>query len=106
MSKKKKQTDNPEMVKRLRLPKDGELFGIVEHMMGASRMMVRCADDKLRTVRIPGKLKKRIWIREGDVIIVQPWTVQSDKKGDVVWRYTKPQVDRLIRQGMLGEIKK
>ncbi|RLG56458.1 MAG: translation initiation factor IF-1A, partial [Candidatus Hydrothermarchaeota archaeon] len=29
------------------------------------------------------------------------WQVQSDKKGDVVWRYTKTQVDRLVKQGLL-----
>lgn len=93
--------NDDQLVRRLRLPKEDEIFGFVEQMLGASKMLVRCADDKIRTVRIPGKMKRRIWIREGDVIIVQPWTVQSDKKGDVVWRFTKPQVDRLTRQGLI-----
>jgi len=47
--------------------------------------------------RIPGKMKKRIWIREGDVVIIIPWEFQNEK-ADVVWRYTGPQVDWLQRR--------
>jgi len=93
--------DEEEALKRLRLPQDNEVLGIVEQMLGASRMLVKCKDNKVRMCRIPGKIKRRIWIKEGDVVIVKPWQVQSDKKGDVVWRYTKTQVDRLVKQGLL-----
>lgn len=93
--------EDEQLVRRLRLPKNNEVFGTVEQMLGASKMLVRCKDDKVRIARIPGKMKRRVWIREGDVVIVQPWPVQGDEKGDVIWRFTKPQVDRLIRQGLI-----
>jgi len=93
--------DEEEALKRLRLPQNNEVLGIVEQMLGASRMLVKCKDDKVRMCRIPGKIRRRIWIKEGDVVIIKPWQVQSDKKGDVVWRYTKTQVDRLVKQGLL-----
>ena len=93
--------DEEEALKRLRLPQDNEVLGIVEQMLGASGMLVKCKGNKVRMCRIPGKIKRRIWIKEGDVVIVKPWQVQSDKKGDVVWRYTKTQVDRLVKQGLL-----
>ncbi len=64
-------------------------------------MRVSCKDNKIRLCRIPGKLKRRIWIKEGDIVIVRPWAVQGDEKGDIVWRYTKPQVDRLINRGVI-----
>ncbi len=83
------------------MPKEEEVLGIVEQMLGASKMRVRCKDDKVRICRIPGKIKRRIWIKEGDVVIIRPWTVQSDEKADIVWRYTKPQVDRLMNQGII-----
>ncbi len=83
------------------MPMNNELLGVVEQMLGASRMSVRCKDDKTRMCRIPGKIKRRIWIKEGDIVIVKPWSVQGDKKGDVVWRYTKTQVEKLISQGVL-----
>lgn len=83
------------------MPKDDEVLGVVEQMLGASRMKVSCKDNKMRICRIPGKLKRRIWIKEGDIVIVKPWAVQGDIKADVVWRYTKPQVDRLMNQGVI-----
>ncbi|RMF89826.1 MAG: translation initiation factor eIF-1A [Methanobacteriota archaeon] len=90
-----------EQLRRLRMPKEGEILGTVEQMLGGSRMIVRCKDEKVRVARIPGKMKRRIWVVVGDVVIVRPWDVQGDKKADIVWRYTKPQVARLIQQGLL-----
>lgn len=101
MKGKNKEEDEQEQLRRLRLPKETEVLGTVEQLLGGSRMLVRCKDDKLRVSRIPGKMKRRIWVREGDVVIIKPWDVQSDKKGDVIWRYTKPQVARLMQQGLL-----
>jgi len=34
---------------------------------------VRCADGKERTARIPGRMQKRVWIREDDIVLVEPW---------------------------------
>ena len=87
---------------RVRRPdeKAGEILGTVESMLGANHLKVRCMDGTVRTVRIPGKMKKRVWIREGDVVIVVPWEFQ-DEKADVKWRYTRPQVAWLERKGFL-----
>ncbi len=78
------------------------MLGVVEQMLGASRMLVRCSDGKTRIARVPGKIKRRMWIKEGDVVIVKPWIVQSDKKADIVYRYTKTQVDRLQSAGLIN----
>ncbi len=79
---------------------EGEILGTVTSMLGANRVVVRCVDGVTRMCRIPGKMKKRIWIREGDVVIVVPWEFQNEK-GDVVWRYTGPQVNWLEKKGFL-----
>ena len=98
----KRAAKGPVRVTRVRLPRahDREVFGYVETLLGSNRLRVRCLDGKERMARIPGKMKKRIWIREGDVVIVVPWDFQ-DEKADVVWRYTGPQVDYLERKGFL-----
>ncbi len=85
---------------RVRIPKGKETLGIVDNMLGANRVSVRCLDGKTRLGRIPGKMKKRIWIRNGDVVIVVPWEFQDDK-AEVIWRYTSPQVNWLERRGYL-----
>lgn len=89
---------------RVRLPnrKNNELFAIADQLLGASRIKVMCADGKARLARIPGKMKKRMWIRTGDLIVVRPWEFQDDKC-DVIWRYTKTQATYLSRKHMLPE---
>ena len=42
-----------------------------------------------------GKLKRRIWIRDNDIVIISPWDFKETKRGDIVWRFTLPQADWL-----------
>ncbi len=87
---------------RVRMPdkKEGELFGIADQLVGGSRLNVMCEDGTSRLARIPGKMKRRMWIREGDLVIVKPWDFQGEK-ADVVWRYTKTQAEYLSRRDMI-----
>ena len=62
-----------------------------------------CEDGKSRMARIPGRMKRRMWIRVGDLLIVKPWSFQDDK-ADVVYRYTKTQSLNLSRKRKLPEI--
>jgi len=73
-------------------------------MLGSDKMRVRCDDGNMRIVRIPGRLRKRVWIRVGDLILVQPWKVQSDQRGDVIFRYTHTQAMWLQRKGYMKTI--
>lgn len=91
---------NPaEEVGHIRTPRQGEILGIVEQMYGFDRLRVRCKDGFIRNCRIPGRIRKRLWVREGDVVIVRPWMVQSKEKGDILYRYTGAQMDALRRKG-------
>lgn len=87
---------------RVPLPnkKNGEMFGLADQLLGGSRLRVLCEDGKTRMCRIPGKIKKRMWIREGDLLIVKPWPFQNEK-GDVLYRYTQTQASYLSRKKML-----
>lgn len=88
-------------VVRVRLPKVGETLGVIEATLGSNRLKVRCQDGKIRTCRIPGKLRKRVWMREGDIVIVKPWDIQGNEKGDAVWRFKQNEADWLRRRGVL-----
>ncbi len=59
--------------RRVRRPKEGEMLGIAIAMLGASRLTAECEDGKTRMVRIRGKLRKRIWVRVGDLVVLVPW---------------------------------
>jgi translation initiation factor 1A len=99
------ETESTDAYFRLRLPNrdGGEIFGIAEQLLGASRIKVMCADGKSRMGRIPGKIKKRMWIREGDLLIAKPWDFQDDK-ADIIYRYTKTQASYLKRKMLLPKI--
>ena len=102
MKKQINSSQQPEEFTRIRLPKksENEILGIVESLLGANKLRVRCMDGVVRLVRIPGKMKKRMWVHEGDVIIIIPWSFQNEK-ADMVWKYSSPQVNWLERKGFL-----
>lgn len=78
------------------------MFGIADQLLGASHIQVMCADGKSRMARIPGKLRKRMWIRAGDLVIVKPWSFQ-DEKADIVFRYLRTEATYLSRQGLIPD---
>ena len=82
----------------------GELMGVVKEISGGSRLVALCEDGNTRMVRIGGRLKKKMWTRVGDFIIIKKWQVQSDKKSDLVYRYTKTERDTLRRKGLIPEV--
>ncbi len=90
--------------RRLRKPKDDQVLGKVLELLGADRLRVKCEDGNERTVRIPGRLKKRVWVNRDDIVIVEPWDIESDKKGDMVWRYNRNKIPALKKKGYLKRI--
>ena len=44
---------------------------------------------------------RRAWIRLNDIVIVSPWDFQSDKRGDIVYRYRRNKAGWLRRNGYL-----
>ena len=90
-------------IRRTRMPQGDEQLAIVIQMLGHDRVRAKSQDGLVRVCRIRGKMKKRVWIRQGDVIMIIPWDFQSDRKADVVWRYTHAQADFLKRRGLISE---
>ncbi len=97
---KKPQQGEGEVV-RTRLPRGREVFGWVDATLGGSRFRVTCSDGKERMCRMPGSLKRNLWVKVGDLVIVEPWEIEPDVKADVVFRYTRTQVEWLRKKGIL-----
>ena len=108
MSKKKEHEKEQEQIEfeisRVKLPRGNQSLGIVDQRLGASRMRVRCLDQKTRICRIPGRLKRKLWIREGDLVLVQPWEAGGDEKGDIIFKYRPSQIDWLKKKGYLKQL--
>jgi len=107
MSKKKeeleRQQQEQEEIQRVKLPRGKQVIGILDQRLGASRMRVRCFDGKTRICRIPGRLKRKLWIREGDVVLVEPWELGGDDKGDVIFKYRHSKIQWLKNKGYIKQ---
>ncbi|MHB1261168.1 MAG: translation initiation factor eIF-1A [Thermoplasmatota archaeon] len=97
--------ESEEAVNRYRMPdhRNREMFAIADQLMGASKLRVMCEDGKSRMARIPGKMKRRMWIKPGDLVIVKPWDFQDDK-ADVKYRYVRTQSVNLSRRKKIPEL--
>ncbi len=97
----KRKVKSEEELKNMMLPVANDVLGIAEKMLGYDRILVKCQDGHERLCRIRGKMKRRAWIRLRDIVLVSPWDFQSDKRGDIIWRYKRNQAEWLRRNGYL-----
>lgn len=86
---------------RVRLPEEGELIAKVTDIVGDDRVKVMCEDGKARIARIPGKYRRRMWMRVGDYVLVIPWDFEPNK-ADVVYKYERNEISEL-RKSEHGE---
>ncbi len=85
---------------RVKLPKGEQVIGILSQRAGGNKMIIECLDGKTRNCRVPGRLKRKLWLRPGDVVIIEPWELDKEK-GDVIFKYTPTQVSWLKKNGYI-----
>jgi translation initiation factor 1A len=88
---------------RIRMPRHGELVGQIDQRVGGNRMLIKCTDGETRNCRVPGRLRRALWIREGDIVLIMPWEFDN-KKGDIVFKYNKNVIHQLEKRGLLKGI--
>ncbi len=101
--KQQEEQERQEAIRRTMLPRGNQVLGVCEQRVGGSRMKVRCMDGMTRICRIPGRLKRTLWVREGDILLIEPWELSSEK-GDVVYKYRPVQVQVLKNKGLLKQL--
>ena len=71
-------------------------------MLGNGRLEALCFDGEKRLAHIRGKLRKKVWINQGDIILLSLRDYQ-DEKGDVIMKYTADEARSLKAYGELPE---
>ena len=69
--------------RELEFKEDGQDYAKVTRMLGNGRLEAICADGQKRLCHIRGKMRKKVWISVGDIILVGLRDFQ-DKKADVI----------------------
>lgn len=95
-------SSQPQQITRVRLPRGKEILGVVEQRYGGSKMLIKCT-DKSRNCRVPGRYKRKLWLREGDIILIEPWEFDNEK-GDIIFKYNPSAVQWLRNKGYLKNI--
>ena len=86
-----------------KLPSGDMQFAVIREFSGGSRFVAVFEYGKNRMVRIPGKLKRRMWCRVNDLILIKPWPIQGDSKSDLFYRYLPAEKNLLIKRDMIPE---
>ena len=81
-SNKKNQHDKRELL----FKEDGQEYGQVVRILGGLQLEVFCYDGTTRIAHIRGKMRKRNWIKIGDIILVSLRDFQ-DGHADVIHKY-------------------
>ena len=97
----KRKVLNESALKEMVMPGEGQLFGRVIKLVGGDNIIVKCTDGKVRTCRIRGKIKRRMWIRDSDLVLIAPWDFQSEK-ADIIWRYISAHAEKIKQDGHLA----
>ena len=74
-------------------------------MLGNGRLEALCFDGEKRLAHIRGKLRKKVWINQGDIILLSLLDYQ-DEKGDVILKYSADEARSLKAYGELPETAK
>mmetsp|Transcript_9197 Transcript_9197/g.15682 ORF Transcript_9197/g.15682 Transcript_9197/m.15682 type:complete len:143 (-) Transcript_9197:237-665(-) len=88
--------------KELEFKEPGQEYGQITRMLGNGRCDVQCVDGVKRLCHIRGKMRKKVWCNQGDIVLVSLRDFQ-DEKGDIIVKYTAEEARSLKNYGELPE---
>lgn len=88
--------------RELMLKEQGQEYAQVLRILGNSRVEVLCFDGKTRLAHIRGKMRKRVWIKQDDIVLITLRDFQDDKS-DVVLKYTEEEARQLKSMGEIPD---
>lgn len=94
--------ENEGLKRELVFKEDGQEYAQVTKMLGNGRLEAMCFDGVKRLCHIRGKLRKKVWINQGDIILLSLRDYQ-DEKGDVIMKYSADEARSLKAYGELPE---
>eukprot|EP01127_Copromyxa_protea_P006778 TRINITY_DN16765_c0_g1_i1.p1 TRINITY_DN16765_c0_g1~~TRINITY_DN16765_c0_g1_i1.p1 ORF type:complete len:180 (-),score=51.56 TRINITY_DN16765_c0_g1_i1:93-632(-) len=89
-----------EQKREIALKENGQEYGQVVRMLGNGRLEAFCFDGKKRLAHIRGKMRKRVWVNQGDIVLLGLREYQDDK-ADVLLKYHPDEARILQKRGLL-----
>lgn len=97
--------EEEEGIGRVREPEGKEVLGVVLRKEGGGKYRVYCTDENERICRIPGSKKRGLFVKRDSLVLVEPWKIQGDEKGDIVHSYSNAETRWLEDRDYLDNVK-
>merc|ERR1712232_466419 len=94
--------ENDQIKRELELKEEGQEYAQVTKIVGQSRAQCKCFDGKERLCHIRGKMRKKVWIGVGDIVLLGLRDFQ-DEKADIIHKYKPEEARRLKAQGHIPD---
>lgn len=88
--------------RELLLKEEGQEYALVTKILGNGHVECTCFDNVVRLGNIRGKIRRRVWITLGDVVLVGLREYQ-DNKADVLHKYNPEEIKNLQNMNELPE---
>ncbi len=101
------QTDEANKKPHIPNKAENEILAVCTEILGGEHMTVKAENGQTYLGTIRGKIKKRMWVRAGDLIVIVPWDFETKPKEGkkmhayIVWRYTRTQQSWLESHGYI-----
>lgn len=97
--------ENESEKRELVFKEHGQEYAQVLKLLGNGRLEAQCFDGVKRLCHIRGKLRKKVWINQGDIILIGLRDYQ-DSKADVIQKYNPDEARNLKAYKELPETAK
>jgi translation initiation factor 1A len=94
--------ENEGLKRELVFKEDGQEYAQVTKMLGNGRLEAMCFDGVKRLCHIRGKLRKKVWINQSDIVLIGLRDYQ-DAKADVILKYSADEARNLKSYGEFPE---
>ncbi|KAL3794557.1 hypothetical protein HJC23_008013 [Cyclotella cryptica] len=94
--------DGEEAKRELEFKEEGQEYAQVVRMLGNGRCECFCYDGVTRLGHIRGKMRKKVWVTAGDIVLVGKRDFQ-DEKVDILHKYSADEARNLKQYGELPE---
>merc|ERR1711879_704622 len=75
--------DVDDFKRELMIKEEGQEYAQVIKMLGNGRLEAMCFDGKQRQCHIRGKMRKKVWVNKGDIILLGLRDYQDDKAEEI-----------------------
>ena len=94
--------NDSEEKRELIFKEDGQEYAQVLRMLGTGRLEAYCIDGVKRLCHIRGKMRKKVWVNTGDIVLLGLREYQ-DEKADVILKYMADEARSLKQYGELPD---